>query len=172
VFRSDPSALTPDGQPPTIDRNLSYARLATSGDRRSADGRITLRVITDPWLTLPILQSAVVSQTRRSAAADASRTAALRQSGPLPSVTGTTTGLRLLTLRQESIPGMAGLGLDLGEPHARRRIGNTHEMLASGALNLPAGELGFGLQRLVAMRTIEFEFGCIHNIHQLLYSQA
>jgi hypothetical protein len=64
------------------------------------------------------------------------------------------------------------LGLDLGESHAGRWIGNMDQVLAGGTLNLPSGELGFGLQRLVTLRTIEFEFSCIHNIHQLLYSQA
>jgi hypothetical protein len=31
-------------------------------------------------------------------------------------------------------------------------------------LNLPPGELRFALQRLVTMRTIEFEFICVHKL--------
>jgi hypothetical protein len=53
----------------------------------------------------------------------------------------------------------------MGEAGARRRIGNADEMVASGALNLPARVAGIALQGLVAVGTIEFEFGVGHNLH-------
>jgi hypothetical protein len=59
---------------------------------------------------------------------------------------------------------MAGLRLDVGETSSGRRIGDSDQVLAGGTLNLPAGELGFALQRLVAMRAIEFEIGCAHKL--------
>ena len=59
-------------------------------------------------------------------------------------------------------PGLAGFRRHMGEPGARRRIGNADEVLAGRALNLPAGELRFALQRLVAVRTVELEFICSH----------
>ena len=49
--------------------------------------------------------------------------------------------LRLLSLRHMRGPGLAGFRLDVREAHARRWIGNADEMLAGGALNLPAGEM-------------------------------
>jgi hypothetical protein len=59
-------------------------------------------------------------------------------------------------------PRLAGFGLDVGEPGARGRVGNADQNLAGRALNLPAGELRFTLQGLVAVGTIEFEFVGVH----------
>jgi hypothetical protein len=54
------------------------------------------------------------------------------------------------------------------EAGARGRIGNADEMLAGRTLNLPTGELGFALQRLIAVGTIEFEFVCAHKLHPIM----
>jgi hypothetical protein len=62
------------------------------------------------------------------------------------------------------IPRLAGFRFDVGKPHAGRRIGDANQVLAGGALNLPAGELGFALQRLVAVGTVEFEFVGVHSL--------
>jgi len=65
--------------------------------------------------------------------------------------------MRLLAVHNEFSPGRIGvprlarLGLDLGEAHAGRRIGDADEMLAGRTLNLAAGELRFAFQRLVAV---------------------
>ena len=59
-------------------------------------------------------------------------------------------------------PRLAGFRVDLGEAAARRRIGNANEMVASRALNLPPGEARLALERLVAVRAVEFEFGVAH----------
>jgi hypothetical protein len=59
-------------------------------------------------------------------------------------------------------PGLAGFRVDMGEAGASGRIWNADEMVASRALNLPARIAGLALQRLVAMGTIEFEFGGTH----------
>jgi hypothetical protein len=56
------------------------------------------------------------------------------------------------------VPSLAGFRLYVGEAGARRRIGNADQNLAGRALNLPAGELRFTLQRLIAVGTVEFEF--------------
>ena len=61
-----------------------------------------------------------------------------------------------------SRPSLALFRLDVGEAGARRRIGDSDEVIAGGTLNLPPGELWFALQRLVAVGTIEFEFVCVH----------
>ena len=63
------------------------------------------------------------------------------------------------------VPSASGFRLDVREAHARRRTGNADEVLAGRTLNLPAGELGFALQRLVAVGTIEFEFVRVHKLH-------
>jgi hypothetical protein len=62
-------------------------------------------------------------------------------------------------------PSLAGFRVDMGEAGARRRIGNADEMVASWALNLPARVAGIALQRLVAVGTVEFEFGVGHSLH-------
>ena len=62
-------------------------------------------------------------------------------------------------------PSLTGFRVDMGDAGARRRIGNADEMIASGALNLPARVAGIALQGLVAVGTIEFEFGVAHNLH-------
>ena len=60
------------------------------------------------------------------------------------------------------IPGVAGFRLHMGETGARWRIGNADEVLAGGALNLPAGVARVALQRLITIGTIEFEFVGVH----------
>ena len=55
-------------------------------------------------------------------------------------------------------PGLAGFWRYMGEAGARRWIGDADEVLAGRTLNLPAGELGFALQRLIAVGTVELEF--------------
>ena len=61
------------------------------------------------------------------------------------------------------IPGVAGLRLDMGEASADGRAGDADEMLASRALNLPAGMARITFQRLVAVGTVKFEF--VHSLH-------
>jgi hypothetical protein len=53
----------------------------------------------------------------------------------------------------------------VGESGAGRRIRDADEMLTGGALNLPAGEMDFALQRLVAVGAVELEFGCFHRLY-------
>jgi hypothetical protein len=53
----------------------------------------------------------------------------------------------------------------MSETSARRRIGDADEVVAGRALNLPAGELRFTFQRLVAVGTIKFEFVRVHRLH-------
>ena len=76
----------------------------------------------------------------------------------------TRSALFLLPLWRMCVPSAPGFRLDLGEAHARRRIGDADEMLAGRALNLPPGKLGFALQRLVAMRAVKLEFICVHKL--------
>jgi hypothetical protein len=66
------------------------------------------------------------------------------------------------------VPGVTGLRLDVRETSSSRRIGNADQVLAGGTLNLATGELGLALQRLVAVRAIEFEIGCAHELQSLL----
>ena len=61
------------------------------------------------------------------------------------------------------VPGVARLRLDMGEARPGRRAGNADEMIAPGALNLPARVAGIALQRLVTVGTVEFEF--VHSLH-------
>ncbi len=63
------------------------------------------------------------------------------------------------------VPSAAGLRLDMRESRARRRAGDANEVVAAGALDLPAGVAGIALQRLFAVGTIEFEFGSVHRLH-------
>jgi len=65
------------------------------------------------------------------------------------------------------VPGVAGLRLDVGEPGAGGRTGNADQMLAAGALNLPARVARVALQRLVAVGTVEFEFVGAHGLHPI-----
>jgi hypothetical protein len=51
------------------------------------------------------------------------------------------------------------------EAGARRRVGDSDEVIAGGTLDLPPGELWFALQRLVAMRAVKLEFICVHKLH-------
>ena len=62
------------------------------------------------------------------------------------------------------VPGVPRFRRDVSETHARRRIGNVNEMLAGRTLNLPARKMGFALQRLIAVRTIEFKFVRAHRL--------
>lgn len=62
-------------------------------------------------------------------------------------------------------PSLPGFRLDVSEAGARRRIRDADEVMARRAFNLPAGELRFALQRLVAMRAIKLEFICVHSLH-------
>jgi hypothetical protein len=50
------------------------------------------------------------------------------------------------------------------EAGARRRVGDSDEVIAGGTLNLPPGELWFALQRLVAMRAVKLEFIRVHKL--------
>jgi hypothetical protein len=69
-------------------------------------------------------------------------------------------------------PSLAGFRVDMGEPGARRRIGNADEVVASGALNLPTRVARIALQRLVAVGTVEFEFGVAHSLHLFMRKLA
>jgi hypothetical protein len=57
----------------------------------------------------------------------------------------------LVTLGHMRGPSLAGLRLDVGESRARRRIGNTDQVIARGALNLATGVARITLQRLIAV---------------------
>src|ERR1017187_9279373 len=72
--------------------------------------------------------------------------------------------LRLLSLRHMRGPSLAGFRLDVGEAGARRRIRDADEHVAGRTLDLPAGELGFALQRLIAVGAVEFEFVGVHRL--------
>src|SRR5437868_11406671 len=61
-------------------------------------------------------------------------------------------------------PSLAGIRMDMGEAGARGRIGNADEMVAFRALNLAARVAWIALQRLVAVGTVEFEFGVAHSL--------
>ena len=63
------------------------------------------------------------------------------------------------------VPSVPRLGRDMGEPGSRRRIRDANEMLTGRALNLPAREMDFALQRLVAVRTVKLEFRCCHRFY-------
>ena len=73
--------------------------------------------------------------------------------------------LFLLAFRHMRVPRMSGFGRDVGESGVGRRIRDANEMLTAGALNLPAGEMDFALQRLVAVGAVELEFGCFHRLY-------
>jgi hypothetical protein len=62
-------------------------------------------------------------------------------------------------------PGLPGFRLDMGESRARRRIWNADQMVAAGTLNLTSTVAGIATQRLIAVRTIEFEFVGAHGLH-------
>jgi hypothetical protein len=52
----------------------------------------------------------------------------------------------------------------VGKTHSCRRVWDSDEVLARRTLNLAAGKLGFTLQRLIAVGTVEFEFVRIHSL--------
>ena len=62
------------------------------------------------------------------------------------------------------VPRASGLRLHMREAGARRRIGDADKDIARRTLDLPAGELRFALQRLVAVGTIKFEFVGVHKL--------
>jgi len=62
-------------------------------------------------------------------------------------------------------PGLAGFRVDMGEAGARRRVGNSDEMVAPRALNLSARMARVAFQRLVAVGTVELEFVGAHGLH-------
>jgi hypothetical protein len=62
-------------------------------------------------------------------------------------------------------PGLAMFRLDVSKAGARRRVRDADEMVARRALNLPARELRFTFQRLVAVGTIKLEFVRVHSLH-------
>ena len=62
------------------------------------------------------------------------------------------------------VPGTAGFRLDVGETGARRRIGDTDEMLAGRALDLASGMARVARERLIAVRTVEFKFSRVHRL--------
>ena len=76
----------------------------------------------------------------------------------------------LLALGRMRVPGVARLRLDVGEAGAGWRAGNADEMLATGALNLPARVARVAFQRLVAVGTVEFEF--VHSLHPFMRKAA
>ncbi len=55
------------------------------------------------------------------------------------------------------IPSVPGFRLYMRETGAGRRIRDADQNLAARALNLPPGMAGVAFQRLVTVRTIEFE---------------
>ena len=71
----------------------------------------------------------------------------------------------LLALGRVRVPSAAGLRLDVGEASAGRRTGNANQVIAARTLNLPARVAGIAFQRLVAVGTVELEFGRAHSLH-------
>ena len=69
-----------------------------------------------------------------------------------------------LALRRIRVPSVAGFGLDVGEPGARRGIGDADEVVAGRTLNLAAGMTRVALQRLVTVGTVEFKFIGAHKL--------
>ena len=65
--------------------------------------------------------------------------------------------------RNERIPSPPALAWDTRETAARWRVGNINQVITSGALNLPAGELHFTFQMLFAMRALKFELVGSHS---------
>jgi hypothetical protein len=62
------------------------------------------------------------------------------------------------------VPSAAGFRLDVGETGAGRRIGDADEMLAGWALDLASGMARVARERLITVRTVEFEFGRVHRL--------
>jgi hypothetical protein len=52
----------------------------------------------------------------------------------------------------------------VGEPHARRRIGNTNQVMTGRALDLPTCMMCLALQGLVTMVAVELEFVGVHKL--------
>ena len=78
----------------------------------------------------------------------------------------------LFALRNMRGPSLAGFRVDMGEAGAGGRIGNADQMVASRTLNLPPGEAGIALQRLVAVGAVEFEFVRAHSLHLFMRKPA
>ena len=78
----------------------------------------------------------------------------------------------LLSLGWMRVPGVAGLRLDVSEARARWRAGDADEDVAAGAFDLPARIARIALQRLVAVGTVEFEFGVAHSLHLYMRKAA
>jgi hypothetical protein len=70
----------------------------------------------------------------------------------------------LSAFRRVRVPSTAGFRLDMGETGASRRVGDADEMLAGRALDLASGMARVARERLIAVRTIEFEFGRVHGL--------
>ena len=66
---------------------------------------------------------------------------------------------------------MPDFRLDMGETNPGRRAGNANQMLARRTLNLTPCVARVALQRLIAVRTVEFEFGVVHGLH-LIHAQS
>jgi hypothetical protein len=62
-------------------------------------------------------------------------------------------------------PSLAGLWIDMSKTGARRRTGNTDEMLAGRTLDLASGVARVALQRLVAVGAVKLEVGVIHKLY-------
>ena len=60
----------------------------------------------------------------------------------------------------------------MGEAGARRGVGDADEMVASGALDLPARVAGIALQRLITVGTVEFKFGCVHSVTVIMRKRS
>ena len=71
--------------------------------------------------------------------------------------------------RDKGGPGLAGFGVILGGSAGNRR--NADQVLAVGALNLPAGCLFVALQVLFAVRTGQFEFAHRLSVLILVYGE-
>lgn len=70
----------------------------------------------------------------------------------------------LILFRRKRIPRVAGFRLDVRVAHARRWIGNADQVFAGRALDLPAREVRFALERLITAGTVEFEFVGVHGL--------
>jgi hypothetical protein len=73
-------------------------------------------------------------------------------------------GLLLWTWWDKRIPGSTGFWGNVGKPTPGRRIRNADEVLTGRALNLASRETNLALERLVAVRAIELEFGRGHKL--------
>ncbi len=63
------------------------------------------------------------------------------------------------------VPGMPGLRFDVSETGPWRWVRNANQVIAGGALDLPAGMARVALQGLITVGTVELKFIRIHRAY-------